>query len=225
MKITYIKFHWNFPRANELIISTRTEQILWLFVSSDQCDTVITLRPRQNGRHFPDAIFKWIFLNENVWISIKISLKFVPKVPIKNIPALVQIMSWRRSGDKPLSEPMMDSLLTHMRHSASMSYACLVFSGPNSANRRLHLPHSAIGKTPVRIILWCPITKMLIKACFLVQPLEQEGVYQKCCISLCSKVFINHFYQMKASPECLNILTYRSKYWVDRLRRTIGRKV
>ena len=30
---------------------------------------------------------------------------------------------------------------------------------------------------------------------------------------------------MKASPECLNILTYCSKYWVDRLRRTIGRKV
>ena len=83
----------------------------------------------------------------------------------------------------------------------------------------------SIGKTPVRIILWWPITKMLIKACFLVQPLEQEGVYQKCCISLCSKVFINHFYQMKASPECLNILTYCSKYWVDRLRRTMGRKV
>ena len=82
-----------------------------------------------------------------------------------------------------------------------------------------------IGKTPVRIILWCPITKMLIKACFLVQPLEQEGVYQKCCISLYSKVFINHFYQMKASPECLNILTYCRTYWVDRLKRTIGRKV
>ena len=74
-----------------------------------------TLRPRQNGRHFPDAIFKRIFLNQNEWISIKISLKFVPNVPINNIPALVQIMAWRRSGDKPLSEPMMDSLLTHIR--------------------------------------------------------------------------------------------------------------
>ena len=68
-----------------------------------------TLRPRQNGRHFPDDIFKWIFLNENVWISTKISLKFVPKVPINNIPALVQIMAWRRPGDKPLSEPMLVS--------------------------------------------------------------------------------------------------------------------
>ena len=82
-----------------------------------------------------------------------------------------------------------------------------------------------IGKTPVRIILWCPITKMLIKACFLIQPPEQEGGCQKCCMSLCSKVFINHFYQMKASPGCLNILTYWRKYWVDRLRRTLRRKV
>ena len=47
------------------------------------------------------------FLNENVWISIKISLKFVHKGPIHNIPALVQIMDWCRPGDKPLSEPMM----------------------------------------------------------------------------------------------------------------------
>ena len=76
-------------------------------------DTVNTLRPRQNGRHFPDDIFKCIFLNENVWISIKFSLKFVPKGPINNIPALVQMMAWRRPGDKPLSEPMLVSLLTH----------------------------------------------------------------------------------------------------------------
>ena len=72
-----------------------------------------TLRPRQNGRHFADDIFKYIFLNENVWISIKISLKFVSKGPIDDIPALVQIMAWRRPGDKPLSEPMMVSLPTH----------------------------------------------------------------------------------------------------------------
>ena len=38
-----------------------------------------TLRPRQNGRHFPDDIFKCIFVNENIWISINITLKFVPK--------------------------------------------------------------------------------------------------------------------------------------------------
>ena len=73
-----------------------------------------TLSPRQHGRHFPDDIFKCIFLNENVWIPNKISLRFVPKGSINNIPALVQIMAWRRPGDKPLSEPMMVSLLTHI---------------------------------------------------------------------------------------------------------------
>ena len=82
-----------------------------------------------------------------------------------------------------------------------------------------------IGKTPVRIILWCPRTKMLIKVGFRIQPLEQEGGCQKCCISLYSKVFINHFYPMKACPECLNILIYWRKYWVDRLRGTLRRKV
>ena len=73
-----------------------------------------TLRPRQNGHHFAADIFKCIFLNENDWILIKISLKFVPSGPINNIAALVQIMAWRRPGDKPLSEPMMISLLTHI---------------------------------------------------------------------------------------------------------------
>ena len=73
-----------------------------------------TFRPRQNGRCFADDTFKRIFLNENVRILITISLKFAPKGPIDNNPALVQIMAWRRSGGKPLSEPMMVSLLTHI---------------------------------------------------------------------------------------------------------------
>ena len=42
---------------------------------------------------------------------IKISLKFVPRGPPNNIPASVQIVAWRRPGDKTLSEPMMISLL------------------------------------------------------------------------------------------------------------------
>ena len=82
---------------------------------SDRNETVLnTLRPRQNGRHFADDIFKCIFLNVNAWISIKISLKFVPKSRVKNITALVQIMGRRRLGDKPLSEAMMVELLTHI---------------------------------------------------------------------------------------------------------------
>ena len=73
-----------------------------------------TLRPRQDVRHFPEDILKCIFLNENVWISLTISLKCVRKVRINNIPSLVQIMAWRRPGNKLLSEPMMVNLPTHI---------------------------------------------------------------------------------------------------------------
>ena len=58
-------------------------------VNQSPCQPINTLRPRRNGRHFADDILKCIFLNENVRIPIEISLKFVPKGPIDNIPALV----------------------------------------------------------------------------------------------------------------------------------------
>ena len=87
---------------------------LVLLMISPNRTLINTLRPRQNGRNFADDTFKYIFLNENVWIPIKMSLKFVPNGPINNIPALVQIMAWRRPGDKPLSEPMVVSLPTHI---------------------------------------------------------------------------------------------------------------
>ena len=101
-----------------------------------------TLRPRQKGRHFTDDVFKCIFLNENVRILLKISQKFVPEGPINNIPSLVQVMAWRRPGDKQLSEQMMLSLLTHIcvarpqwvlmncgYDDANMSLLCASWSG------------------------------------------------------------------------------------------------
>ena len=87
-----------------------------------------TLRPRQNERHFADDVFKLIFLNENVRISIDISLKFVPKDQINNIPSLVQIMAWRRPGDKPLSEAMLVSSLTHICVTLPQWVNCIVSS-------------------------------------------------------------------------------------------------
>ena len=70
-----------------------------------------------------------------------------------------------------------------------------------------------------------PSNKNAYKGMFPHSTTRARGRCQKCCISLCSKVFINNFHQMKASSECLNILMYWSKYWVDRLRRTLRRKV
>ena len=73
-----------------------------------------SLRPRQNSRHFQDDIFKHIFLDESVWISIEISPKFVPKRPVNDIATLFQMMARRQPGDMPLSEPRMVDLLTHI---------------------------------------------------------------------------------------------------------------
>ena len=44
--------------------------------------------------------FSWMKMFE-FWLTFHISLKFVPKGSVNNIPALVQIMAWRQSGDKP----------------------------------------------------------------------------------------------------------------------------
>ena len=64
-----------------------------------------------------DDIFERILLNENIWISINISLNFVPKSQINNIPALFKIMAWHRVGDKPLSETMLTRFTdAYMRH-------------------------------------------------------------------------------------------------------------
>ena len=84
--------------------------------NSSDIESFNSLRPRPNRRHFADDIFRCIFENENEWITPRISLKFVPEVRINNIPPLIQIMAWRRPGDKPLSEPipMVVSLLTHI---------------------------------------------------------------------------------------------------------------
>ena len=63
--------------------------------------------PGQNGRRFAYGSFKRIFINEKCFISIRISLKFVPEGPIGSKAALVQVMACRRTGDKPLPEPML----------------------------------------------------------------------------------------------------------------------
>ena len=58
--------------------------------------------PGQNVRYFADDILKSIFLNEMICILIQISVKCVPEGPIDNKRALVKVMVWRRTGDKPL---------------------------------------------------------------------------------------------------------------------------
>ena len=109
--MTRFRSHMYMRQALKLLILV---QLSYISNYRDLMEVILnTLRPGQNGRHFADDTFNRIFMNENVRISIKFSLKFV-QGPIPNIPALVQIMAWRHPGDKPLSEPVMVSLLTHI---------------------------------------------------------------------------------------------------------------
>ena len=79
--------------------------------------------PRQNGHQFAEDISRCILVNEKYCILNKISLKFAPKGPIDNKPALVQIMAWRRIGDKPLSEAMPTRFTdVYMWHKGEMSW-------------------------------------------------------------------------------------------------------
>ena len=92
-----------------------------VYVCNMGCIKVDTLRPKQNGRHFADYIFKCIFLNDNFWILARISLKYVPYGLIDNSAALVQIMACRLFGAKPLSEAVVVCFSdAYMRKSASV---------------------------------------------------------------------------------------------------------
>ena len=72
-----------------------------------RCPIFDTLKASQNGCPFADDIVRCIFLNKNISILNKISLKYVPSGLIGNMAALVQIKAWLRTGDKPLCEPML----------------------------------------------------------------------------------------------------------------------
>ena len=137
-----ILFQWNASESilcemSDILLKLRgllmmlSRRILEIFSINDALGITMAhsrhIEAETNCRHFTDDILKCIFVNENVWISITISLNVVPGGPINNSPPLVQIMAWRRPGDKPLSEPMMVGLPTHiyiyiyMHHTASMS--------------------------------------------------------------------------------------------------------
>ena len=93
----------------------------------------VSYPPGQNGRHFVEDIFRYIFMNEMFCILIKISLKFIPKGQIDNNQALVEIMAWRRKGNKPLSEPMLIRLTdAYMQHKGEMRLWFAAYMAPSN---------------------------------------------------------------------------------------------
>ena len=83
---------------------TKTKIENCIFKSTSRClisgTNELTHLPLDNNL---DDIFNCIFLNKNHRIPIQISLKYIPKSPIDNKPALVQVMAWRRTGDQAIT--------------------------------------------------------------------------------------------------------------------------
>ena len=86
------------------------QEIYVVYVASSKSKTMEAVTKK---RHFVDDIFKYIYLNENVWISIEISLKLVSKGPLNTMLVLVQILACRLVGGWFIG--------AYMRHSACMS--------------------------------------------------------------------------------------------------------
>ena len=72
--------------------------------------------PLFRRQHFQIYFLEWKFSYS------KISLKIISEVPIDIKSALVQIMAWRRTGDKPLAVPILAYVTdVFIHHLASMS--------------------------------------------------------------------------------------------------------
>ena len=126
---------------------------------------VNTLRRRQNGRHFPDGIFKCMFLIKMYEFRLRFHWSLFLIIPIISIPTLVQIMAWCRSGDKPLSEPVMVSLLTHicvtrpqwvklcmLNESSCRAYRSMFLSLYPSCNRRHRIQSTTLSSKPIEYL-------------------------------------------------------------------------
>ena len=95
---------WQYLIMHDIFIITRLSSFINLtHWGRDKMDAI--------SQTTPSSAFSWMKIFE---FRIKFQWSFVPKCPINNKPALVQIMAWCRPGDKPLSEPMMVSLPTHI---------------------------------------------------------------------------------------------------------------
>ena len=106
MILTWNEWLW----CNKIILVYHYTGPFW-YIEGPRPIAVISQTTFSNG-------LSW--LSENIWMSLKISLKFVLKVRINNIPALGQIMTLHRPDEKPLSEPMMVRLPTHIHVYASL---------------------------------------------------------------------------------------------------------
>ena len=108
-------------------------------------------------------------------------MKFVPKGPIGNKSALVQVMAWHLTGDNPLPQPMMTQFNdTYMHPLASMSLLDLrdCFSVSTNYFSTLEHIHMSDSHWKITCILW-PISWVVICRCGLSRKREYWTFFVK----------------------------------------------
>ena len=145
------------------------------------------ISPWTKWRPFRQRPFWCIFLNENVWIFIKMSLKLVPMGLIGNKWALVQVTAWCRPGDKPLSEPMMVSLLTHICVDGWKSPWCVESSTKTWAFLK-NCDRFQNAKRPrhPRSLSACIVLRWQLESLLKVQTSRVYSIAKKICVGLCA---------------------------------------
>ena len=132
-------------------------------------------------------------MNENVWNSITISLKCVPECPINNIPTLVQIMAWRRPGDKALTDQLglaywriytslgLSELIKHFKYFLFAYFSSVLTDNANRMilyyvwpSRQYHQIFYFRFMSEISIISVCILPSMLCNACLGAQHLSIE---------------------------------------------------
>ena len=94
-----IIFHKKTDYTTTKAYTTQLCHVSRIYCMTLEITTIYTVKPRQNGRRFADDIFKSIFQYENLWISTKISPKFVLlcRIDIKS-PSGRQAIIWNNGG-------------------------------------------------------------------------------------------------------------------------------
>ena len=117
-------FPWNMQTGFFYVVYGYTLTSWWIVVIYVNI-SFNSSRLGQNDHYFGRWQFQMHFFYENDVIPLRISLKFVPRSPINNKPALVQVIAWHQTGDKPLPEPMLTQLTdAYMQHWGEMSQSC-----------------------------------------------------------------------------------------------------
>ena len=114
--------------SNAMVISSFIPlRFLW-FIYLYESGLLDSSSPEWNGHHFADYSFKYIFIKEIFRSSILISLEFVPKGQIDNNSTIfsIQVLAWRRAGEKPLSEAMQSHIVEALTSPLKFLFICCV---------------------------------------------------------------------------------------------------